>query len=99
MEILARARPAKVVEVPYELSPRQAGRSKASLRQGLVFLLHLLRLLREVPQVKGRINGLIFVVAGAVITQGADASPLTVIARVFYSPHMQSWLDHGSVCE
>ena len=54
---------------------------------------------REVAEVKGRINGLIFVVAGAVITQGADASPLTVIARVFYSPHMQSCLDHGSVRE
>jgi len=50
MEILARARPSKVVEVPYELSARQAGRSKASLRQGVTFLLHLLRLLREVPQ-------------------------------------------------
>ena len=50
LEILARARPAKVVEVPYELSPRQAGRSKASVRQGVTFLLHLLRLLREVPQ-------------------------------------------------
>ena len=50
LEILARARPAKVAEVPYELSPRQAGRSKANLRQGLVFLLHLFRLLREVPQ-------------------------------------------------
>ena len=50
MEILARARPAKVVEVPYELSPRQAGRSKANLQQGVTFLLHLSRLLREVPQ-------------------------------------------------
>ena len=50
MEILARARPAKVVEVPYQLSPRQAGRSKLSLRLGVTFLLHLSRLLREVPQ-------------------------------------------------
>ena len=50
MEILARARPAKVVEVPYQLSPRQAGRSKLSLRLGVTFLLHLSRLLWEVPQ-------------------------------------------------
>lgn len=50
LEILARARPAKIVEVPYEFSHRRAGQSKASLRQGVTFLLHLLRLLREVPQ-------------------------------------------------
>ena len=50
LEILARARPAKIVEVPYEFSPRQAGQSKGSVWQGVTFLIHLLRLLREVPQ-------------------------------------------------
>ncbi|KKL80672.1 hypothetical protein LCGC14_2002430, partial [marine sediment metagenome] len=70
MEILARARPAKVVEVPYELSPRQAGRSKANLRQGVTFLLHLSRLLREVPQA-GRAWKFAFVGGlGAVVNLG-----------------------------
>jgi dolichol-phosphate mannosyltransferase len=50
LEILSRVRPEKIDEVPYEFAPRQAGQSKASLRQGFTFLLHLFRLLREVPQ-------------------------------------------------
>lgn len=50
LEILSRVRPAKIVEVPYEFAPRQAGQSKVNARQGFILLLHLLRLLREVPQ-------------------------------------------------
>ena len=50
LEILSRVRPEKIDEVPYEFAPRQAGQSKASLRQGFTLLLHLFRLLREVPQ-------------------------------------------------
>lgn len=50
LEILTRVRPATIVELPYEFAPRQAGRTKASVRQGFTFLLHLWRLLREVPQ-------------------------------------------------
>jgi dolichol-phosphate mannosyltransferase len=54
LEILVRLRPRQVAEVPYEFAVRHSGRSKVSLREGAVFLLHLLRLLREVPQ-SGRI--------------------------------------------
>ena len=54
LEILVRLRPRRVAEVPYEFAVRHSGRSKASLREGILFLAHLLRLLREVPQ-SGRI--------------------------------------------
>jgi dolichol-phosphate mannosyltransferase len=58
LEILVRNPVAKVAEVAYCFAPRHAGRSKASARQGLIFLRHLARLrlarmarqLREGPQ-------------------------------------------------
>jgi dolichol-phosphate mannosyltransferase len=46
LEILVRHPMAEVAEVAYSLAPRQAGASKASLRQGLSFLRHLGRLRR-----------------------------------------------------
>jgi dolichol-phosphate mannosyltransferase len=59
-EILVRNPVAKVAEVAYCFGPRHAGRSKASARQGLIFLQHLARLrcarmarqLREGPQTR-----------------------------------------------
>ncbi|MCJ7510952.1 MAG: glycosyltransferase family 2 protein [Dehalococcoidia bacterium] len=50
LEILVRLQPRQVAEMPYEFAVRQSGRSKASLREGAVFLAHLLRLRREVPR-------------------------------------------------
>jgi putative flippase GtrA len=44
MEILVRTGSARLAEVTYEMSPREAGQSKASLRQGLLFARHLARL-------------------------------------------------------
>lgn len=44
MEILVRMGSARLAEVTYEMSPREAGESKASLRQGLLFARHLARL-------------------------------------------------------
>jgi dolichol-phosphate mannosyltransferase len=46
LEILVRHPTAEVAEVAYAFAPRQAGASKASLRQGLSFLRHLGRLRR-----------------------------------------------------
>src|SRR5215471_11064295 len=46
LEILVRTPRARVAEVAYCFAPRYAGRSKASLRQGLVYLRHLGRLRR-----------------------------------------------------
>jgi len=44
LEVLARGRWNRTVEVPYRFAPRVAGTSKAELRQGVVFLRHVLRL-------------------------------------------------------
>jgi len=41
LELIVRARPARIVEVPYTFQPRLAGESKSSLREGLRFLRHL----------------------------------------------------------
>jgi glycosyltransferase involved in cell wall biosynthesis len=44
LEVVVRARPSSVRNVGFNFAPRQAGRSKASFREGLVFLSHLCRL-------------------------------------------------------
>lgn len=44
LEVLARGHWNRTVEVPYRFAPREAGTSKAELRQGLAFLRHLARL-------------------------------------------------------
>jgi mannose-6-phosphate isomerase-like protein (cupin superfamily) len=65
LEVLARGRWAHVLEVPYRFADREAGTSKADLRQGLAFGRHLARLLR--PAHGGRV-----VVASA---SAADTDP------------------------
>ena len=44
LEVLARSRPLRIAEVPYVFGTRVADESKASLREGLRFLRHVLRL-------------------------------------------------------
>lgn len=44
LEVTVRARPATVANMGFNFAPRHAGRSKASLREGLVFMRHLARL-------------------------------------------------------
>jgi Glycosyl transferase family 2 len=44
LEVVVRARPSSVHNVGFNFAPRNAGRSKASFREGLVFLCHLCRL-------------------------------------------------------
>ena len=44
LEVTVRARPAPVRNVGFDFAPRHAGSSKATLREGLVFLGHLTRL-------------------------------------------------------
>jgi dolichol-phosphate mannosyltransferase len=46
LEVTVRARPATVANVGFNFGPRLAGRSKASLREGLIFIGHLARLVR-----------------------------------------------------
>ena len=44
LEVVVRARPSSVRNVGFDFAPRHAGRSKASFREGVVFLSHLCRL-------------------------------------------------------
>jgi dolichol-phosphate mannosyltransferase len=46
LEVTVRTRPAPVRNVGFDFAPRYAGRSKATLREGAVFLGHLVRLVR-----------------------------------------------------
>ncbi|MFC8430144.1 glycosyltransferase [Streptomyces sp. NPDC057253] len=48
LEILVRHPAARVAEVAYTFAPREAGRSKASVREGLAFVRHVVRLRRSV---------------------------------------------------
>ena len=47
MEVLARSGKLRVAEVPFRMSPRLGGRSKASWREGMSFLRHSGRLVRS----------------------------------------------------
>jgi dolichol-phosphate mannosyltransferase len=48
LELLVRHPSARVAEMAYVFAPRNAGRSKASMREGLTFVRHLTRLRRDV---------------------------------------------------
>lgn len=50
LELLARGAWRDVVEVPYRFAPRQAGTSKSEIRQGLIFLRHVMRLVTDPGQ-------------------------------------------------
>ncbi len=54
LELLIRCPWRQVLEVPYHFRARTHGESKANMQQGILALLHMLRLWREVP-VAGRI--------------------------------------------
>jgi len=49
LELLMRCPWRHVLEVPYQFQARAAGQSKATMRQGLLAVRHMLRLWREVP--------------------------------------------------
>lgn len=57
LEIAVRQAPLRVAEVPYVFAARQAGTSKASLREGLKFAHHLLRLRTSVSSAGLRMFG------------------------------------------
>ncbi|MGH2554951.1 MAG: glycosyltransferase [Actinomycetota bacterium] len=50
LEVLVRGRWARVAEVPYEFSPRRGGMSKATLKEGMRFVRHVVRLYRTRPR-------------------------------------------------
>ncbi|TYC24557.1 glycosyltransferase [Micromonospora sp. MP36] len=94
LELLIRHPGARVAEVAYEMAPRHAGRSKASLREGLTFLRHLWGLrsqrlvgqIRERPsEVRGRLRELVRMIAfGLVGLSGMVVN--TAALWFFYEP-------------
>jgi hypothetical protein len=52
LEIVVKASPLRVAEVPYEFGPRYAGSSKASAREGLAYAQHVARLRIETQLTK-----------------------------------------------
>ena len=71
LEVLMRTPWRTAYEVPYRVSEREADASKASLRQGVIFLRHWVRLLREIPA------------AGMFWKLGLAAGALVAITRLF----------------
>ncbi|MFG2057486.1 glycosyltransferase [Micromonospora sp. NPDC048930] len=94
LELLVRHPGARIAEVAYEMAHRHAGRSKASLREGLTFLRHLSRLrsrrlvgqMRERPAAaRDRLSELIRLVAfGLVGLSGMAVN--TAALWFFYEP-------------
>jgi len=79
VEIIARSALSTVTAVPYAFRPRFAGRSKASLREGLLFLRHLLVLRTTVGRL-GQLAGFLTVGLSGVVVNTIVLSLLTAAA-------------------
>jgi putative flippase GtrA len=79
VEIIARSALSTVTAVPYAFRPRFAGRSKASLREGLLFLRHLLVLRTTVGRL-GQLGGFLTVGLSGVVVNTVVLSLLTATA-------------------
>ncbi len=69
-EILVRGRWSRLAEIPYRFRSRQAGQSKAGLRQGAQYLRHTLRIFVEVPDVARLWKFLLVGASGVVVNLG-----------------------------
>ncbi|MEU8659033.1 glycosyltransferase [Actinoplanes philippinensis] len=89
LEVVVRGRMRQITEVPYTFQPRQAGESKASLREGLRYLRHLtlLRLgaARHPVSPLGRLTG--FGLAGAIGT-AVNSAALWALGEVAGLPYL-----------
>ncbi|GIE75674.1 hypothetical protein Aph02nite_16240 [Actinoplanes philippinensis] len=89
LELVVRGRMRQITEVPYTFRPRQAGESKASLREGLRYLRHLtlLRLAaaRHPVSPLGRLAG--FGLAGAIGT-AVNSAALWALGEVAGLPYL-----------
>src|SRR5918998_1726756 len=88
LEILVCAPELKVVEVPFGFRARNAGVSKASLRQGLEYLTHILSLFWYVPSA-GRFWKFAMVGASGVIV---NSLVLVTLAEVFDAHKVIAWM-------
>src|SRR5215213_5529415 len=88
LEILVCAPELKVLEVPFEFRARHAGVSKATVRQGLEYLTHILSLFWYVPSA-GRLWKFLLVGASGVVVNMAT---LIVLAEFFDADKVIAWM-------
>ena len=88
LEILVCAPEMKVVEVPFEFQARNAGVSKASMKQGVEYLAHILSLFLYVPSA-GRFWKFALVGASGVLVNSAV---LITLAEYFDAHKVIAWM-------
>jgi len=88
LEILVCAPELKVVEAPFDFRARHAGVSKATVRQGLEYLTHILSLFWYVPSA-GRLWKFLLVGASGVVVNMAT---LIVLAEFFDANKVIAWM-------
>jgi dolichol-phosphate mannosyltransferase len=88
LEILVCAPEMKVVEVPFEFQARNAGVSKASMKQGLEYLMHIMSLFLYVPSA-GRFWKFALVGASGVLVNNAV---LITLAEYFDAHKVIAWM-------
>jgi dolichol-phosphate mannosyltransferase len=88
LEILVCAPELKVVEAPFDFKARHAGVSKATLRQGFDYLIHILSLFWYVPSA-GRFWKFALVGASGVLV---NMVTLIVLAEVFDAQKVIAWM-------
>jgi dolichol-phosphate mannosyltransferase len=82
LELLVRTPFASVAEVPYAFAERRAGESKASLREGLRFLVQLLRL--RLPDASGRLARFGLIGLSGLLVNESLLALLTERAGLYY---------------
>ena len=70
IEILARTRPKKIVEIPFQFQPRTEEVSKATFAQGIAFIRHLLRIFFHVPEAGRLLKFCIVGATGVIVNLG-----------------------------
>jgi dolichol-phosphate mannosyltransferase len=88
LEILVCAPELKVLETPFVFQVRQAGESKATMRQGLEYLTHILSLFWYVPSA-GRFWKFALVGASGVLV---NMVTLIVLAEYFHAHKVIAWM-------
>src|ERR671914_144270 len=88
LEILVCAPELKVLETPFEFQARNAGVSKATVRQGFEYLTHILSLFWYVPSA-GRLWKFLLVGASGVLV---NMVTLIVLAEYFHAHKVIAWM-------
>jgi dolichol-phosphate mannosyltransferase len=84
LELIVRARPARIVEVPFTFQPRHAGQSKSSMQEGVRFLKHLATL--RLGATRARMLGYGVIGVSGVLPNLVAMWVLTGVLKVHYLP-------------